>query len=85
MAVPGILMRAIFIIPAIPQKTAAPSMPAAVFTELIGLYSQQELAYLDHNHVRLEALDHSDNGKRYSCLDSVTGWIMVRRMEHGKG
>jgi uncharacterized DUF497 family protein len=43
-----------------------------------------QLAFLDHNRVILEDLEHSDEEKRYYCLGSVAGGIMPVRFTYRK-
>jgi uncharacterized DUF497 family protein len=43
-----------------------------------------QLAFLDHNRVILEDLEHSDEEKRYYCLGSVAGGIMTVRFTYRK-
>jgi len=43
-----------------------------------------QLAFLDHNRVILEDLEHSDGEKRLYCLGMVSGGIMTVRFTYRK-
>ena len=45
-------------------------------------FSLAQLAFLDHNRIILEDLEHSDEEKRYYCLGRVAGGIMTVRFTH---
>ena len=47
-------------------------------------FALAQLAFLDHNRVILEDLEHSDEEKRYYCLGSVAGGIMTVRFTYRK-
>jgi uncharacterized protein len=43
-----------------------------------------QLAFLDHNRVILEDLEHSDDEKRFYCLGRVSGEVMTVRFTYRK-
>ena len=45
-------------------------------------FALAQLAFLDHNRVILEDLEHSDDEKRYYCLGKVAGGIMTVRFTY---
>ena len=45
-------------------------------------FSLAQLAFLDHDRVILEDLEHSDGEKRYYCLGKVAGGIMTVRFTY---
>jgi len=45
-------------------------------------FALAQLAFLDHNRVILEDLEHSDEEKRYYCLGRVAGGIMTVRFTY---
>ena len=45
-------------------------------------FSLAQLAFLDHDRVILEDLEHSDGEKRYYCLGRVGGGIMTVRFTY---
>ena len=45
-------------------------------------FSLAQLAFLDHDRVILEDLEHSDGEKRYYCLGRVAGGIMTVRFTY---
>jgi uncharacterized DUF497 family protein len=45
-------------------------------------FALAQLAFLDHNRVILEDLEHSDDEKRYYCLGRVAGGIMTVRFTY---
>jgi len=47
-------------------------------------FALAQLAFLDHNRVILEDLEHSDDEKRYYCLGRVAGGIMTVRFSYRK-
>ena len=47
-------------------------------------FSLAQLAFLDHNRVILEDLEHSDDEKRYYCLGRVPGGVMTVRFTYRK-
>ena len=47
-------------------------------------FALAQLAFLDHNRVILEDLEHSDEEERYYCLGSVAGGIMTVRFTYRK-
>lgn len=47
-------------------------------------FALAQLAFLDHNRVILEDLEHSDDEKRYYCLGRVAGGIMTVRFTYRK-
>jgi uncharacterized DUF497 family protein len=47
-------------------------------------FSLAQLAFLDHDRVILEDLEHSDVEKRYYCLGRVAGGIMTVRFTYRK-
>jgi uncharacterized DUF497 family protein len=48
-------------------------------------FSLAQLAFLDHQRIILEDLDHSLNENRYYCLGRVTGGILTVRFTYRKG
>ena len=48
-------------------------------------FALAQLAFLDHNRVILEDLEHSDDEKRYYCLGRVTDGNLTARFAHRKG
>lgn len=47
-------------------------------------FALAQLAFLDHNRVILEDLEHSGDEKRYYCLGSVASGIMTVRFTYQK-
>jgi len=47
-------------------------------------FALAQLAFLDHNRVILEDLEHSDDEKRFYCLGRVAGGIMTARFTYRK-
>jgi uncharacterized protein len=47
-------------------------------------FALAQLAFLDHNRVILEDLEHSDDEKRFYCLGRVSGGIMTVRFTFRK-
>jgi uncharacterized DUF497 family protein len=47
-------------------------------------FALAQIAFLDHNRVILEDLEHSDEEKRYYCLGSVAGGVMTVRFTYRK-
>lgn len=47
-------------------------------------FALAQLAFLDHNRVILEDLEHSDDEKRFYCLGMVAGGIMTARFTYRK-
>jgi uncharacterized DUF497 family protein len=47
-------------------------------------FALAQLAFLDHNRVILEDLEHSDDEKRFYCLGRVAGGIMTVRFTYRK-
>ena len=47
-------------------------------------FALAQLAFLDHNRVILEDLEHGDDEKRYYCLGKVAGGIMTVRFTYRK-
>ncbi len=47
-------------------------------------FSLAQFAFLDHNRVILEDLEHSDDEKRYYCLGRVASGIMTVRFVYRK-
>ena len=47
-------------------------------------FSLAQLAFLDHDRIILEDLYHSDDEKRYYCLDRVAAGIMTVRFTYRK-
>jgi len=47
-------------------------------------FALAQLAFLDHQRVILEDIEHSDNEKRYYCLGKVSGGIMTVRFTYRK-
>jgi uncharacterized DUF497 family protein len=45
-------------------------------------FALAQLAFLDHNRVILEDLEHSDYEKRFYCLGKVSGEIMTVRFTY---
>jgi len=45
-------------------------------------FALAQLAFLDHNRIILEDLEHSDDEKRYYCLGTVAGGIMTVRFTY---
>ena len=48
-------------------------------------FSLAQLAFLDHQRIILEDLDHSLNENRYYCLGMVTDGILTVRFTYRKG
>jgi uncharacterized protein len=48
-------------------------------------FALAQLAFLDHQRVILEDLEHSDGEKRYYCLGRAGGGIMTVRFTYRKG
>lgn len=48
-------------------------------------FSLAQLAFLDHQRIILEDLDHSMKENRYYCLGRVTGGILTVRFTYRKG
>jgi hypothetical protein len=47
-------------------------------------FALAQLAFLDHNRVILEDIEHSDDEKRFYCLGRVSGEIMTVRFTYRK-
>jgi uncharacterized DUF497 family protein len=47
-------------------------------------FALAQIAFLDHNRVILEDLEHSGSEKRYYCLGNVAGGIMTVRFTYRK-
>ncbi len=47
-------------------------------------FALAQLAFLDHNRVILEDMEHSDDEKRYYCLGKVAGAVMTVRFTYRK-
>jgi uncharacterized DUF497 family protein len=47
-------------------------------------FALAQLAFLDHDRVILEDLEHSDDEKRFYCLGRVAGGIMAVRFTYRK-
>lgn len=47
-------------------------------------FALAQLAFLDHNRVILEDLEHSEDEKRFYCLGRVSGGIMTVRFTYRK-
>ena len=47
-------------------------------------FALAQFAFLDHNRVILEDLEHSDDEKRFYCLGRVSGEIMTVRFTYRK-
>jgi len=47
-------------------------------------FALAQLAFLDHNRVILEDLEHSEGEKRFYCLGRVSGGIMTVRFAYRK-
>ncbi len=45
-------------------------------------FALAQIAFLDHNRVILEDLEHSDDEKRYYCLGRVAGGVMTIRFTY---
>ena len=45
-------------------------------------FALAQLAFLDHNRVILEDMEHSDDEKRYYCIGRVPGGIMTVRFTY---
>jgi uncharacterized DUF497 family protein len=48
-------------------------------------FALAQLAFLDHDRIILEDLEHSQNEKRYYCLGRVAGGILTVRFTYRKG
>ena len=47
-------------------------------------FSFAQLAFLDHNRIILEDLEHSDDEKRYYCFGKVAGGLLTVRFTYRK-